>query len=138
MAVYRVELWFKRKIKGMEHWEGRTAWISGHGNAIRYAPRGSIIALSCWRENADFVFTVTDSGPGISDDALENVFSRFESGGRQAQYAGAGLGLAIVESFVGLHHGKIFIDSEAGAGTTVSCRIPDAVGHKCRFTKCFC
>lgn len=100
------------------------------GNAIRYAPRGSIIALSCWRENGDFVFTVTDSGPGISDDALENVFSRFESGGRQAQYAGAGLGLAIVESFVGLHHGKIFIDSEAGAGTTVSCRIPDAVGEK--------
>ena len=71
-----------------------------------------------------------EEGDGQSDDALENVFSRFESGGRQAQYAGAGLGLAIVESFVGLHHGKIFIDSEAGAGTTVSCRIPDAVEEK--------
>ena len=100
------------------------------GNAIKYAPRGSIIALSCWREKGDFVFTVTDSGPGIAEDALENVFSRFESGGRQAQYAGAGLGLAIVESFVALHHGKVFIDSEPGAGTTVSCRIPDAAEEK--------
>ncbi|WP_045684852.1 ATP-binding protein [Martelella endophytica] len=100
------------------------------GNAIKYAPRGSIVALSCWRENGDFVFTVTDNGPGIAEDALESVFSRFESGGRQAQYAGAGLGLAIVESFVGLHHGKVFIDSEPGAGTTVSCRIPDAAEAK--------
>ncbi|PRX03435.1 UNVERIFIED_ORG: PAS domain-containing protein [Martelella mediterranea] len=100
------------------------------GNAVKYAPRGSIIALSCWREKGDFVFTVTDSGPGIADDALESVFSRFESGGRQAQYAGAGLGLAIVESFVGLHNGKVFIDSEPGAGTTVSCRIPDAAADK--------
>lgn len=100
------------------------------GNAVKYAPRGSIIALSCWREQGDFVFTVTDNGPGIADDALESVFTRFESGGRQAQYAGAGLGLAIVESFVGLHNGRVFIDSEPGAGTTVSCRIPDATAEK--------
>ncbi|QQM32755.1 PAS-domain containing protein [Martelella lutilitoris] len=100
------------------------------GNAVKYAPRGSIIALSCWRETDDFVFTVTDNGPGIADDALESVFTRFESGGRQAQYAGAGLGLAIVESFVALHNGRVFIDSEPGAGTTVSCRIPDASAGK--------
>ncbi|TCT44651.1 PAS domain-containing protein [Martelella mediterranea] len=100
------------------------------GNAIKYAPRSSVIALSCWRENSDFVFTVTDNGPGISEEQLGNVFSRFESGERQAQYAGAGLGLAIVESFVRLHNGKVFIDSEPGAGTTVSCRIPDATEER--------
>ncbi|WP_176085105.1 ATP-binding protein [Martelella sp. HB161492] len=101
------------------------------GNAIKYAPEGSVIALSCWRENGDFVFTVTDSGPGIEKDALKTVFSRFSAGESEARIAaGAGLGLAIVQSFVGLHKGKVFIDSEPGAGTTVTCRIPDAgEGH---------
>ncbi|MDO9416835.1 sensor histidine kinase [Pararhizobium sp.] len=90
-------------------------------NAANFAPDHSVVRLKCSREGSDFVFSVSDSGPGIPQDVLETVFNRFESHG---QNGGAGLGLSIVESFVSLHHGKVSIRSREGEGTEVTCRIP--------------
>ncbi|WP_246723735.1 ATP-binding protein [Rhizobium sp. ARZ01] len=92
-------------------------------NAANFAPEGTAIELKCRREGEDLAFTVSDSGPGIPQDVLRTVFSRFESHGRRG---GAGLGLSIVESFVSLHHGTVTIDSREGEGTRVTCRIPPA------------
>jgi signal transduction histidine kinase len=55
---------------------------------------------------------------------LKTVFDRFSSNSKGGKRSGAGLGLSIVESFVTLHKGEVKIDSRAGAGTTVTCRIP--------------
>ncbi len=92
-------------------------------NAANFAPDGSAIELKCRREGSDFIFSVSDSGPGIPQDVLDTVFNRFESYG---QRGGAGLGLSIVESFVSLHHGTVSIRSKEGEGTEVTCRIPSA------------
>ncbi|MBP1885484.1 PAS domain-containing sensor histidine kinase [Sinorhizobium mexicanum] len=92
-------------------------------NAANFAPDGSAIDLKCRREGSDFVFSVSDSGPGIPQDVLNTVFNRFESYG---QHGGAGLGLSIVESFVSLHHGTVSIRSKEGEGTEVTCRIPSS------------
>jgi len=92
-------------------------------NAANFAPEDSAIRLTCRREGTDFVFTVSDRGPGIPRDVLKTVFGRFESHGRRS---GAGLGLSIVESFVSLHRGTVTIDSREGEGTDVTCRIPTA------------
>lgn len=92
-------------------------------NAANFAADGTKIELKCWREGEDLAFTVSDNGPGIPQDVLRTVFSRFESHGRRG---GAGLGLSIVESFVSLHHGTVTIDSREGEGTRVTCRIPAA------------
>ena len=92
-------------------------------NAANFAPDGSTIDLKCRREGGDFLFSVTDTGPGIPQDVLNTVFNRFESYG---QSGGAGLGLSIVESFVSLHHGTVSIRSKEGEGTEVTCRIPSA------------
>ncbi|WP_043624331.1 PAS domain-containing sensor histidine kinase [Ensifer sp. ZNC0028] len=92
-------------------------------NAANFAPDGSVIELACRREGSDFIFSVSDSGPGIPQDVLDTVFNRFESHG---QRGGAGLGLSIVESFVSLHHGTVAIRSKEGEGTEVTCRIPSA------------
>ncbi|MDK1376047.1 MULTISPECIES: ATP-binding protein [unclassified Sinorhizobium] len=92
-------------------------------NAANFAPDGSAIDLKCRREGTDFVFSVSDSGPGIPQDVLNTVFNRFESYG---QHGGAGLGLSIVESFVSLHHGTVSIRSKEGEGTEVTCRIPSS------------
>lgn len=93
-------------------------------NAANFAPEGSVISLSCMRDTNDTVFTISDSGPGIPSDMLRNAFSRFETGGQGGRRRGAGLGLSIVESFVGLHHGQVTIDCREGEGTRVTCRIP--------------
>jgi signal transduction histidine kinase len=95
-------------------------------NAVNFAPEGSSIELKCWREGPDFVFTVHDSGCGMSKEMLATVFNRFSTNAKSGKRSGAGLGLSIVESFVNLHNGQVSIDSEPGRGTTVSCRIPSA------------
>ncbi|MDB5523525.1 MAG: hypothetical protein JWM58_1288 [Rhizobium sp.] len=93
-------------------------------NAANFAPDGSAIGLRCWREHDDFLFTVSDSGPGMTPEMLSKIFNRFESDGKGGRKSGAGLGLSIVESFVDLHHGSIELDSAPGLGTRVTCRIP--------------
>ncbi|EJC81908.1 LOW QUALITY PROTEIN: histidine kinase [Rhizobium leguminosarum bv. trifolii WSM2297] len=93
-------------------------------NAANFSPEGSSISLECRREGTDFVFAVSDRGPGISPDMIATVFDRFATGAKSGKRGGAGLGLSIVDSFVSLHHGDVTIDSEPGKGTTVVCRIP--------------
>lgn len=98
-------------------------------NAANFAPEGSTITLSSWRDGTDFFFSVADRGPGMSEDMLKTVFDRFSSG-KGGKRSGAGLGLSIVESFVHLHKGDVKIDSQPGQGTTVTCRIPSAVAAR--------
>ena len=95
-------------------------------NAANFSPEGAAITLTCQREGTDFVFTVSDHGPGISQEMIANVFDRFATGAKSGKRGGAGLGLSIVDSFVNLHNGKVVIDSQPGKGTTVICRIPSA------------
>ncbi len=93
-------------------------------NATNFAPENSTITLNCWRDPANVFFSVRDRGPGIPPDMLKTVFDRFRAQAKDGKRSGAGLGLSIVESFVNLHHGDVRIDSRAGEGTTVTCRIP--------------
>ena len=92
-------------------------------NAANFAPEGSQVRLSCWREHNATLFAIADQGPGIPEENRESVFSRFEAnaGGRRR---GAGLGLSIVESFVGLHNGTVEIGTTPGGGATIFCRFP--------------
>lgn len=93
-------------------------------NAVNFSAEGGSVTLKCWREDEDFVFSVTDSGCGIAQDLLPAVFKRFSASGKGGKRSGAGLGLSIVESFVSLHNGAVSIESSPGQGTTVLCRIP--------------
>ncbi|NWJ23109.1 PAS domain-containing sensor histidine kinase [Rhizobium sp. RM] len=96
-------------------------------NAINFSPDGASVQLTCQRSEGDFVFSVSDKGPGIPEDMLKSVFDRFSTHGNGGRKTGAGLGLSIVESFVSLHHGTVTIDSRPGNGTVVTCRIPAGV-----------
>ncbi|MDQ0457973.1 ATP-binding protein [Rhizobium paknamense] len=93
-------------------------------NAVNFSPEGGTVVLKCWREGADFVFSVTDTGCGIPEDLLPSVFQRFSSSTKGGKKSGAGLGLSIVQSFVHLHKGTVAINSVPDQGTTVLCRIP--------------
>ena len=93
-------------------------------NATNFSPENSTITLNCWRDAANVFFSVRDRGPGIPPDMLKTVFDRFKAQAKDGKRSGAGLGLSIVESFVHLHNGDVSIDSRAGEGTTITCRIP--------------
>jgi PAS domain S-box-containing protein len=64
--------------------------------------------------------TVTDCGPGIDDDQLENIFSPFVT----SKSEGIGLGLAICRSIVVAHHGRLWASNNAGPGATLHVSLP--------------
>ena len=93
-------------------------------NALRFSEKGGVVELTCARTPSDLRFVVRDHGCGISQEHLDNVFSRFVGHTSGSRRRGAGLGLAIVKSFVELHGGTVEIQSQEGVGTTVICKFP--------------
>ena len=69
--------------------------------------------------------TVADTGVGISRGDLERLGKPFEQAGDVSQQAqGTGLGLSLVRAFAELHGGEMSIESQLGAGTAVTVRLP--------------
>ncbi len=90
-------------------------------NAIKYnIPRGKI-DISFKKEDAFIVIQVKDTGIGIAEEDLKQVFERFYrvDKSRSKHIAGVGLGLSICKEIVRLHGGRITMESQAEGGTTV-------------------
>ena len=84
-------------------------------NAIKFTPAGGHVVVSS-AVDGDYVrISVTDSGPGISEDELPHLFDRFWQGRRQRR-GGAGLGLAIAKGIVEAHGGHLWVESVPGNG----------------------
>lgn len=92
-------------------------------NAIRHSPEGGRVVVEARTDQAQVCFSVSDAGPGISDDELPHVFDRFWQGRRQNR-AGAGLGLTIVKGVVEAHGGRIWAESRPGQGATFLFTVP--------------
>lgn len=93
-------------------------------NAIQYTPAGGHITLSAARQNDWMSIEISDDGMGIPEEDQERIFDKFERSNAKARQSGAGLGLALVRSFVELHGGRIVIDSRMNQGTKVTCFLP--------------
>lgn len=89
-------------------------------NALRHTERGDTITVAAERLDGVVRLTVSDTGKGMGFDAQARAFDSFESGDRR----GAGLGLALVRSFVEMHGGWVALASEPGRGVTVTCHLP--------------
>ncbi len=89
-------------------------------NALRHTERGDTISVSAERLDGVVRLTVQDTGKGMAFEAQARAFDSFESGDRR----GAGLGLALVRSFVEMHGGWVALASEPGRGVTVTCHLP--------------
>ena len=93
------------------------------GNAIKFTEHGEVV-LSVIREpKADGLmlrFTIRDSGIGIPADKLVKIFDAFEQADSSTTrvYGGTGLGLSISRRLVELMHGRIWVESEVGAGSS--------------------
>lgn len=94
-------------------------------NAGRFTEQGGV-RVRAWREDGNFVVSVTDTGPGIPAEDQARLFRPFEQldGSIRRRYNGAGLGLSISKAFVELHGGRIWVESEVGQGTTFYFRLP--------------
>ena len=100
-------------------------------NAFQHTPPGGEIKLAASRarENPEMVFfTVSDTGSGIPEEELENIWDRFYKvdRARTRKEAGTGLGLAIVKEIVKRHGGRVFVESAAGKGSVFGFTLPAA------------
>jgi signal transduction histidine kinase len=95
------------------------------GNAIKFTKEGSVELAAELRDDT-LVYRVTDTGIGIPEDQLENVFSEFRQVDAtiSREYGGTGLGLSITKKFVDLHGGRIWVESTLGKGSTFSFAVP--------------
>ena len=101
-------------------------------NALRHTPPGGEVVLgleTCSEETggaASAVLTVADSGPGLSEDALAQVFNRFYRAdlSRGRATGGSGLGLAIVRALVELHGGQVSASNRSAGGALFRVELP--------------
>lgn len=95
-------------------------------NALKFTPEGGRVELIARREDRDLVLQVRDTGVGIAEKDLPNVFSRFWQADMSSQrkFKGAGIGLALVKELTEVQGGAVAVESRLGQGTTFTVRLP--------------
>ena len=94
-------------------------------NALKYTPKGGVVAAQVLYspDEPDVIrIVVTDSGCGIPPEDLPRVKEKFYKANQTVR--GSGIGLAVADEIMNLHHGKLDIDSSVGVGTTVTLTFP--------------
>jgi signal transduction histidine kinase len=102
------------------------------GNALRFAPRGSVIVLAARTAGHDLEIEVSDDGPGFPAGFLPHAFERFArpDSGRSRGDGGTGLGLAIVRAIAAAHAGVATAANKPGGGAVITLRLPGAAGPR--------
>lgn len=90
-------------------------------NAIKFTSDGSISITADARDH-ELLVSVSDTGTGIPDDAIDKIFDRFYK--VDAASNGTGLGLSTAKAIVELHGGRIWAESKKGEGSTVRFTVP--------------
>lgn len=95
-------------------------------NAIKYNKEHGFVKVTLDADHQFFTIKIADSGIGIPQDALENIYERFYrvDKSRSREIGGTGLGLAITKSAILKHRGTIKVESTEGEGTDFTVRIP--------------
>jgi signal transduction histidine kinase len=100
-------------------------------NAVKYMdkPNGKI-KIACQRDDRQWLFRVTDNGPGIDSAHFEKVFEIFKSVSTAEGVESTGIGLALVKKIIEQKGGRIWVESEVGQGSTFHFTLPDEDGDE--------
>jgi two-component system, OmpR family, sensor kinase len=95
-------------------------------NAIKFSQPRTHIAVRLMRSGREMVLSVRDEGPGIPVDEVKKLFRPFQKTSVRSTSGekSTGLGLVIVRKIVEGHHGRIWVESEVGQGSTFSFALP--------------
>lgn len=98
-------------------------------NAVRYTEAGQV-GVYASSDGQQLTVKIWDTGPGVHPDDVERIFDPFYRGapGLRQDTIGAGLGLSVSRQLVELHSGKIWLESQPGAGSTFYFTLPVVVG----------
>lgn len=93
-------------------------------NAIKYTPAQGTVTLSCDACGQQVVIQVSDTGRGISEKEIQNIFEPFYRGRQCGSQNGLGLGLALTKAVIVMHCGEISVKSELGTGSVFEIKLP--------------
>ena len=95
-------------------------------NAVKFTPEGGRIGINARPIKDAVEISITDTGIGIAEEDQPKIFEEFRQVGSDstAKIEGTGLGLTLAKKFVELHGGKIWVESEAGKGSTFVFTLP--------------
>lgn len=96
-------------------------------NAIKFTPAGGKVTVRVWSNvESGYYFQVVDTGIGMEQEDIPKALTPFQQidSAANRKYEGTGLGLPLTKSLVELHGGSMNLQSEVGAGTTVTVRFP--------------
>ncbi|MFC0013364.1 sensor histidine kinase [Devosia nitrariae] len=93
-------------------------------NAARFSPPGGQVKLSVSARADRLLFVVEDEGPGLTDEMKEVILARIDASTTDGRQRGAGLGLAIVRTFVNLHGGTITAEPRQPRGSRITVNLP--------------
>jgi len=100
------------------------------GNALKFTPSGEV-CIGAARQGDQIVYRVSDTGIGIPAEQIDNVFAEFRQVDATVtrEFGGTGLGLSISKKFIEMHGGRIWVESQVGAGSTFFFTVPLRVGE---------
>lgn len=99
-------------------------------NALKFTPENGTITVDLSHSGHFLYFNVSDTGTGIDEETLENIFVPFYQGKTESKARGSGIGLALVKQIIDSINGDIKVESTIGIGTTFKVRIPIRYGGR--------
>jgi signal transduction histidine kinase/CheY-like chemotaxis protein len=94
-------------------------------NAVKFTPDGGRVDVRASIRDQDLVVEVADTGPGVAAEDRQRIFDAFQQGAQHPQQTeGTGLGLTLSKRILELHGGRIWVESEAGKGSTFGFALP--------------
>lgn len=105
----------------------RHVWLNLVQNAIKYTPNGGNISLSLTTEADRIIFTVSDTGIGMTSEVQKHIFEKFYKADKSRTSHGNGLGLALVKRIVESCNGVISVESVPDLGSTFTINIPQKI-----------
>ncbi len=96
-------------------------------NAIKYRSKDRTckVRITCTENNDQYTICIKDNGLGIKDEDMEKVFELFGRLHSKKEIEGTGIGLSTCKKIVGLHKGKIWLESVFGEGTSIFFSLPN-------------
>ena len=124
---FKIEVIDKDLVINADKSELRRVICNLCGNAINYTPEEGVVKITVKNEAQDLIFSVSDTGCGIPQEDIPNMFQRFSQGTSKKRSAGTGLGLYLSRQIIESHGGKIWLESTVNKGSEFSFILTDTV-----------